>query len=89
VHQLNSLEQCSEEEAVQFALEKLRNIDKSLAQLKLYMWCKFVLFGMFLHVFYRLFSLLNQDVVALGKKVDKLESRRILERKIVQRSDSC
>jgi hypothetical protein len=69
VHQLNSLEQCSEEEAVQFALEKLRNIDKSLAQLKQYMWCKLALLGMFLYVFYSLFSLLKEEVVELGKKV--------------------
>jgi hypothetical protein len=67
----------------------VRGIDKSLAQLKKIMLLKVALLGLFLHVFYLLFFELNRDVAALGKKVNKLESRQILERKLVQKSDSC
>ncbi|CAM0880315.1 unnamed protein product [Alopecurus aequalis] len=87
--QLNSLEQCSDEEAVQFALEKLQDVNKSLTQLKRIMLLKVVLLGMFLHFFYLLFFRLRRDVAALEEKVAKLESRQILERKLVQKSDSC
>jgi hypothetical protein len=67
----------------------VRGIDKSLAQLKKIMLLKVALLGLFLHVFYLLCFELNRDVAALGKEVNKLESRQILERKLVQKSDSC
>ena len=87
--QFNSLEQCSDEEAAQFVLEKLQDIKKSLAQLKMIMLLKVALLGLFLHVFYLLFFHLNRSIAALEEKVAKLEKRRILERKLVNKSDSC
>ncbi|XP_051223652.1 uncharacterized protein [Lolium perenne] len=67
--EFNSLQQCSDEEAACFLLQKLQAIDKTLEQLKRVLVLQAFLVVLFLHLLFR-------KVAALGEKIGKLERRR-------------